>query len=362
MPVFREEWVTPIWEGTLCYRETFAMIGEGGTCRAPFLWAPSRVLRVESYDGTVCYEEGRDYRIEGTELLVPRGSRIPVTDWGSWVYPDRETAALEGRGNEFAEGFGPMAAAGGGFLNLCAVGHPERLTAWQVAVTYEAEHKELSWTPTCSLERLPRLVRKLQAKDPVTVVLYGDSISCGYDCSGLYGQEPQQPVWAELLQHEMHAKWGAQVQFQNTSLGGADSDWAIRNAGERVCDLRPDLVILGFGMNDRCGAAEYREKTRMLMETIRRESPEAEFLLIATTLPNALARTAPHYFCAHQDEYSEGLRELTGSGIALADVQALQKEMEKRKRYIDLTGNWLNHPNDYLARVQGQVVLKALGL
>ena len=359
---FQKEWVIPIWEGTFCYRETFAMIGARGMCRAPFLWTPSRVLRVESYDGTICYEEGRDYLTEGNELVVPGGSRIPVTAWENWVYPDRETAGREGKGKEFAEDFGPMAAAGGGFLNLSAVGHPELLTACQVAVTYEAEQKSLSRIPACSLEQLPRLVQKLQAKEPLTIVLYGDSISCGYDCSGLYGQEPQQPVWAELLQHEMQEKWESQIQFCNCSLGGADSDWAIRNAGERVGCRRPDLAILGFGMNDRCSGTEYREKTGTLMETIRRESPETEFLLMATTLPNELARTAPHYFCAHQDEYSESLQELTGSGVALADVQSLQKEIEKRKRYIDLTGNWLNHPNDYLARVQGQVVLKALGL
>lgn len=35
----------------------------------------------------------------------------------------------------------------------------------------------------------------------------------------------------------------------------------------------------------------------------------------------------------------------------LLHIQAVQKEIGKRKRYIDITGNWLNHPNDYLARI-----------
>lgn len=38
------------------------------------------------------------------------------------------------------------------------------------------------------------------------------------------------------------------------------------------------------------------------------------------------------------------------------------KEIGKRKRYIDITGNWLNHPNDYLARILAQVVIKTLGM
>ena len=44
------------------------------------------------------------------------------------------------------------------------------------------------------------------------------------------------------------------------------------------------------------------------------------------------------------------------SGRLLADVQGVQREVMKRKRYIDLTGNLLNHPNDYLARIQAQVL------
>lgn len=98
------------------------------------------------------------------------------------------------------------------------------------------------------------------------------------------------------------------------------------------------------------------------MDTIKKDSPETEFLLIATTLPNELAKTEPYYFWAHQDEYSESVNALAGTGIAVADVQALQKEIGKRKRYIDMTGNWLNHPNDYLARIQAQVVAATLGL
>ena len=38
------------------------------------------------------------------------------------------------------------------------------------------------------------------------------------------------------------------------------------------------------------------------------------------------------------------------------------KEIAKRKRYIDITGNWLNHPTDYLARILSQVVIKTLGM
>ena len=99
-----------------------------------------------------------------------------------------------------------------------------------------------------------------------------------------------------------------------------------------------------------------------MLEAIRKVSPKTEFLLIASTFPNELAATEPHHFWAHQDEYSESLKGLEGMGVAIADIQAVQKEIGKRKRYIDITGNWLNHPNDYLARILAQVVIKTLGM
>ena len=109
-------------------------------------------------------------------------------------------------------------------------------------------------------------------------------------------------------------------------------------------------------MNDRCPGKEYAQKTERLIDAVRAGCPEAEIVLMATSLPNPLVKTAPFYFWAYQDEYADALRKLCGPGIALADIQGVQKSLMQRKRYIDLTGNLLNHPNDYLARIQAQVL------
>lgn len=108
------------------------------------------------------------------------------------------------------------------------------------------------------------------------------------------------------------------------------------------------------------GGAEYREKTRQLIEMVRTQNSETEILLMATSLPNPILHTPPFYFCGYQEEQGEALRELCGKGIALADIQTVQKNIMKKKRYIDLTGNLLNHPNDYLSRIQAQIVLETM--
>ncbi|MFR6328655.1 MAG: SGNH/GDSL hydrolase family protein [Eisenbergiella sp.] len=204
--------------------------------------------------------------------------------------------------------------------------------------------------------RLPRLYGKWKRKERYALSCMATAFHCGCDCSGLYGLEPKQPQWSELLMESLQDFYGVPIEFVNTSVGGVDTEWAIENAWERAASYQPDLVLLGFGMNDRCAGEEYRKKTRRLMERIREKAPETEFVLIATSLPNPLSETEPHYFCAHQHEYARSLRLLCGQGVVLADVQGVQREVMKRKRYIDLTGNLLNHPNDYLARIQAQVL------
>ena len=364
----------PVWNSPVQYAEPFAMIEEDGCrtpsqyetvrniCRAPFLYEPEEILRVESYDRTVCYEEGIDYRVENGQLVRTEDSRIPCTGWETFFHADLEEAEEALKNNPVKLDFGPVASLDGRYLDLGAICHPEKVTKWMTVVTYTTKERWKGMVPGGCLEQLPRFSEKLRKKEPVQIILYGDSISCGWDCSGIYGQQPGQPIWPELLLGQMREKWESPVEFHNVSVGGVDSEWAIAHAPKRVAAYHPDLVILGFGMNDRCPGSEFAEKTRRLMEEIQRISPLTEFLLIATTLPNELAHTAPMYFDAYQGEYSDVLRGLCCEGVILADVQEVQRAIQKKKRYIDLTGNWLNHPNDYLARVQAQVIAAVLGL
>lgn len=354
-----KDWMRPVWEGGTVFRETFAMIEEDGSCTAPFLFEPQQILRAESYDASTVYEQGRDFTVEHGRLALTKDSRIGSAGMDVFLYRS-EREALENAPADL--GFGPVATTEGDFVNLRAVGHPEVVTKWQIAVTYTTGEKWKGAIPENMQEKMPRLHKKLQNGEEIRIVLYGDSISCGFDCSGMYGQKPGQPIWPELLKRRMEEKWDSPVRFYNTSVSGMDTEWAIENVRDRVCAYRPDLVLLGFGMNDRCSMEEYREKTGRLIEGVRSGCPGAEFVLIATTVPNPLLNTPPMYFCAQQDVYEDSLRALCGPGIVLANVQAVQKEIMKKKRYIDLTGNLLNHPNDYLARIQAQVVGAVMGL
>jgi len=46
---------------------------------------------------------------------------------------------------------------------------------------------------------------------------------------------------------------------------------------------------------------------------------------------------------------------------AVADMTTMSQELYAMgKRFRDMTGNNINHPNDFLARIYAQVLLKAL--
>ena len=357
---WEKNWMKPVWESDFVFRETFAMIEENGVCSANFLYKPDEILKVESYDGTRQYEMGKDFVVEENRIILTKESAIPSTNW-EWFYHSTEEEAMEGlKHTAIPLNWGPLATTDGRFLNLSAIANSPFITDWQIAVTYTSSEKWAGECPQSASDKLPKFFEKVKTKEEVTIVLYGDSISYGFDCSGICGLEPHQPIWSKLVKNSLEEFYGIRVNMVNPSASGMNTDWAIEHAVELIKPCVPDLVILGYGMNDRCPGEEYAEKTRKLRAVIKEACPDTELIMIATTLPNKLVHTAPFHFDAYQDEYSQWLKTLEETGTAIANVQEIQREMEKRKRYIDITGNNLNHPNDYLARIHAQVITTLL--
>jgi hypothetical protein len=59
-------------------------------------------------------------------------------------------------------------------------------------------------------------------------------------------------------------------------------------------------------------------------------------------------------------QYRDALAEFVGPGVALADVTQVWDVLLKSKHDLDLTGNGLNHPNDYGHRLYAQTILSLL--
>jgi lysophospholipase L1-like esterase len=193
----------------------------------------------------------------------------------------------------------------------------------------------------------------------VTVCLTGDSISEGYDASGFHGVAPYQPPFGSIVADSLRKRYGSEVRLENLATAGwtaADAVWDV----DRIAAARPDLVIVAYGMNDAAyaDADEFRRNVSTVVAKVRDAVPDAEFVLVSSMLPTAECTwVVPSRF----DEYRDALTTLGGSGVAVADVTRMWRDLARRKDLRELSGNWLNHPNDFGHRVYAQVILAALG-
>ena len=120
---------------------------------------------------------------------------------------------------------------------------------------------------------------------------------------------------------------------------------------------KPDLVIIAFGMNDvfQRNVALYEANIRALMEAItrRRASRTQEFILVGSMLGNSEWGMPMDQFPIYRD----ALAKLCGPSVVLADMTSMWEAAFWPKRFYDLTGNGVNHPNDFGHCVYAQSLL-----
>lgn len=226
----------------------------------------------------------------------------------------------------------------------------------QLMVTYE--HTASNWTgprPQLANATLSRTLLRLNSGVPLKLVLYGDSISEGFNASGFAATraQPYQQSWGELVCDSLRQAYASSITFKNKALRGTTSTWGAQNVDALVRDERPDLVIIAFGMND--GAAPnsitadaFKANVQTMITRVRSLSPNADFVLVTPTLPRVPSLQAT---------YKAALSSLVGPGVALADMTGVhQTLLASSKRFEDMTGNNVNHPNDFLIRWYAQTV------
>lgn len=342
----------PFWKtGTMTGESVLFIRPEnGGKATASLLFAPRKILSVASSDGKTFYREGKDYQhtAGSRDLSLPDGSAIPARTMKELTPPLN------------SQPFGLVRRDGRGDILF---GAAHEYADMQVVVTYEFSGSDWKVPPPRFAEReLPNTIRLLRAGVPLKLVLFGDSISAGCNASKWAKTAPYQPAYGELLATGLGRAYRSTVTFRNLSEGGRSAGWGVEHIGV-VAAERPDLVILAWGMNDSTGAGDvcsaetFIANLKAQMTAVRKAQPKAEFILVASMLPNKEWRLA------HPDivlQYRDAMRKLVGPGVALADLSAVWEAMLARKPYLDLTGNGVNHPNDFGHRLYAEVLFAML--
>jgi lysophospholipase L1-like esterase len=237
-----------------------------------------------------------------------------------------------------------------------------------VVVTYTHHDSWAGPVPADKGDRLPRLLERLRTGKPVTIVAYGMSITRGFNVSGYDGVKPYMPTYVDLFAEGLQRRFPrASVRLYNAGLPGSTVSWGAQYASQYVNPLRPDLVVIDFGMNDfwRMPPAEFRDSVQSIIRQVRAVRPEAEFLLLANMKfdPDYVLDSDNYkkFYIGNLAGYRDVLAGMEGPGVALADMTTLSDAIYDRKKAKDCIANPL-HPNDYLARWYAQVMLATVGL
>jgi len=326
----------PVWKSQHLVNETVLLVSSaGGRPEGRLLFAPVGKVVIRDYALEKTYQEGTDYVVMGNCIRLPVGSTIPFMTWKQ-LYPDSADAPPK-----------TMRSCKGGYVAFTEG------TFWndrQIAVTYDHKADWNGPIPSTAPGQFLRTKQKLQAGLPLKVALLGDSISAGASASK--DRPPHVPGWGELAMDGLRDKYHSPITFVNPSLGGMVSAWGRKVAPFFVAPEKPDLCIIAFGMNDGGGVPvdQYLANTKAIIESVRQENPETEFILVASWPPNENWRKL-----APMDGYLAALKTLESKSIAVADVWSVAAHILKTKRYCDITGNHVNHPNDFMVRIYAQV-------
>jgi lysophospholipase L1-like esterase len=334
------------WNGTALAGDPLCFVDRrDGEVRASLLFPAERGLSLRSAAGDVEYEEGRDFRLDAAVgvVILTAASRIPTTRLDE-LYPRVDP---DGSGFMFKRGEPDT------FL-LFAEG--DVFHRRQVRADYG--HARDAWrgaVPPFRGADLPRTQRRLRAGDPLTIAVTGDSISEGYNASGFVGVPPYQPPYVTLVANGLSEAHGSPIEMRNFASAGWTSDNGLADAA-RVGAAHPDLVIVAFGMNDSgyAEAADFAANITAIVGDVRGGAPDAEFVLVSPMLPNP----EWHYPVTERfAAYRDALAARCGDGVVLADVTTVWTDLLARKSVYDLTGNGINHPNDFGHRVYADVLL-----
>lgn len=356
-----------MFSGNIMYHESICFVEgkDGLVSDGKLLYMPTQIIQVCSPDLQTVYEEGVDYIVVGKSVIRTENSRIPVFYYNDYCkpYTEEQTSAwiqIAGTDQELIIG--------------------NKVLESQVFVTYMHEEVWAGPVATSQLVYLPKVKQKLSNREPLNIVFYGDSITCGYDASGMLEtvvrwsdntlieacitRAPYMPSWAEMVTAKLRQTYGYDEIIKiNRASEGTVSSWGREMASHWINPENPDLVIIAYGMNQPSASKRHiKYDIQAMIETVRGAHPNAEFLLVSCMMPNTVAANfVGHKLAVQEEALYELQEELVDIGIGVVPVHSVFVAMEEQgKKFADYTSNNINHPNDFASRVYAQLILGAL--
>ncbi len=344
-----ERYTKYYWDEDIVFNESFFVLQEKDGTVAPnaMMYEIDRVVSVKNSYLNKEYVYGTDYLVEDGKLVIPEGSSIRSYAYNT-VYKDSDPTnsywdTLDGR------------YVYAGQYDMYFVGY--------LNITYTVKNEWSGPKPEAKGMYLSNIMSKLEAGNGETVKLLGlgDSIAGGANVSGDIGETgvaPYADPWAEMTSKAIQLRYpDVNIEYNVIAQGGATATYAI----ERMDDIiayDPDLIMIEFGTNE-CMAGEtpayYLDTLNQAIAAINENLPDCDIILVAPIISNPLIFPSDWFYA-----YADALYTLERQGIAIADSTSILQYILSNKDYIDMTGDFLCHPNDFANRVFVQTILNTL--
>lgn len=232
-----------------------------------------------------------------------------------------------------------------------------------------------------SLQRFHQRIAE-KSSDPtvrtVIIAALGDSVTAGAAAEGEYLYEM---VYHAQLQRLLVKRY-PQCLFStvNAGINGMNATGGLEYLVRDVVPLRPDLLLISYGLNDAPGGLEkitqYKSALQDLINTARETGINDMILITPNYMPTRETDKIPErwrhlteQFIALQTDgvlaaYAAAIREVGVScHVAVADVYAAWEALEKKG--IDTTAmlaNGLNHPDEQGHTIAAKVLFDLIVL
>ncbi len=209
-------------------------------------------------------------------------------------------------------------------------------------VDYATKNGERLAKPNDQSKYLVNFRKKLESGQPVSIVSYGNSITAGGEASSTAFRF--QSVYGNYLKSIFPQ---ANFKIDDVSIPGYSSKQGIEWWDTYIGKTSPDLVLVGWGMNDHNKGGnppeQFRKNLVKLVGMIK-ERKNAEVILYSAFPPN----DDWHYGSHSMELYAAATKQAAlEANCAYVDVYSTWMKVFKRKDQSSLLGNNINHPNDF---------------
>ena len=342
-----DKYMVPFWEGNSIEDELcFVMEDEEGKpLPISLLYKADEILSVTDFKLEVTYEEGKDYKLESGKLIILPDGRIPRMKHKDFYLDE----PIEGKCFSRHDG------------KWLAFAEYVLMYPLSIAVTYKHSDKWERYIPESKGAKLTNFIKKLENKEPVKILIFGDSICAGGNATcHMQGVPYGLPQWDALVVRELKKKYGYDdITLVNTAVGGKASAWGLETVEENAVSHNADLAVIGFGMNNGgTTLPDFKRDIEGICNAIRAGKKDSDIVLLATMCPNSKLKG----FWGNQPYQQYVMNELSEEfdNMVVCNMTEYHKAMLETKKFEDMTGNNVNHPNDFLIRGYAQCLYKTL--